>query len=74
MGSGDEIESATRQSRTQSLQAFLSAVGRLERLYDNGTSLNIFEFFDWLLFCNQPIKKSHEYSKKFHDPKGSPGD
>ena len=30
------------QFRTQSLQAFLSAVGRLERLRDNGISLNIF--------------------------------
>ena len=30
-----------------------------------------FEFFDWLLFCKQPIKKFKEYSKKFHYPRVS---
>ena len=37
--------------------------------------LRIFlEFFDWLLFCKQPIKTFNEYSKKFRYPRVSPGD
>ena len=34
----------------------------------------LFEFFDWFLFCKQPIKKFKECSKKCHYPRVSPGD
>ena len=42
---------------SQSIQAFSSAVGRFERLWDNGISLNMFLIFFFFI--------SKKYSKKF---------
>ena len=72
-GSAAKVLARNPQSQTQSLQAFLSAVGRLERLWDNFFEY-VLIFFYWLLFCKRSIKKFKEYSKKFHFPRVSPGD
>ena len=58
------VQNVPEQSRTQSLQAFLSTVGRLERLWrdpywDNGIYSNIFLFFSLvvsLLTTNQKLQ------------------
>ena len=57
-------DSGTEQSRSQSLQAFLSAVGHLERL---GKSNKIYIFFsDWLFrvmtYCFAPEIVAHFHS------------
>ena len=43
---------------SQSLQAFSSAVGRFERLWDNGISLNMFSIFFPFLFQNNIQRNS----------------
>ena len=61
-------------SRAQSFSSSLSAVGRREKLWDNGISWNILWIFDRLFAEQQPIKKFKKYSKKFHYPRVTPGD